>query len=58
MEEFPLRLAPGCLEEKFVRSGGHGGQIEARPDQGEAIPCALTPATTPPPASMLVSMST
>lgn len=26
MEEFPLRLAPGCLEEKFVRSGGHGGQ--------------------------------
>lgn len=26
MEEFPFRLPPGCLEEKFVRSGGHGGQ--------------------------------
>ncbi len=26
MQEFPFRLSPGCLEEKFVRSGGHGGQ--------------------------------
>ncbi len=24
--ETPYRLPPGCIEEKFTRSGGHGGQ--------------------------------
>ncbi len=26
MEISGIRLPPGCIEEKFVRSGGHGGQ--------------------------------